>query len=149
MFEPGDIMVIAPLSPSDAGYFGDILATSAQAHRGAGVVVDGGVRDVAVLEEMRFPIWSTAVCARGTVKETLGSANHPIVCAGVSVTPVDVIVANRDGDMAVPRETAAATLAKALSRIASEEEKREALAWVELSLDLRGLRQVPAAKGVR
>lgn len=140
-------MVIAPFSLSDAGYFGDLLATSVQARGGAGVVIDAGIRDVADMEDMQFPIWSTSVCAQGTVKETLGSVNHPIVCAGASVSPGDVIAADRDGVVVVPRLNAADALAQAQARIDAEEEKREALQPGELSLDLYNLREGLAAKG--
>lgn len=146
---PGDVLVVAVTADNTDGMFGDLLATSLKARGGIALVIDAGCRDVRALTDMRFPVWSRAISAKGTVKATLGSVNIPVVCAGANVDPGDVIVADDDGIVVVPRRIAAGVLAAADKRTSNEDEKRRRLGAGELGLDMYGMREGLAKAGLR
>jgi 4-hydroxy-4-methyl-2-oxoglutarate aldolase len=147
--QDGDVLVVAPESPSEYGYFGELLATSLAARGVRGLVIDAGCRDIAELSAMKFPVWSKCVSAQGTVKKRLGSVNVPVICAGAAVKPGDVVIGDDDGVVIVAREAAAAVLAASRSREDKEARSRERYQRGELFLDMQDMRGELERLGLR
>lgn len=147
--QAGDVLVVTPTAPSDAAYVGELIATALRARGVRGAVVDAACRDAAELTAMEFPVWSKWVCARGAVKAELGNVNVPVVCAGQDVEPGDVVVADDDGVVVVPRLRAEEVLRAAEARLAKEEQSRERYRAGELSLDVQNMREELERKGLR
>lgn len=148
LMQPGDVLVVATTSESRDGYFGDILAEYVRKQGGAGVILDTGVRDVRVLRDQGFPVWARAISSQGTVKETIGAVNVPVICGGQRIVPGDVVCGDDDGVVVVPRVEAAAVLAASRARIEKEDRMRAEILKGAKTLDLLGLRDKAESKGL-
>jgi len=146
--QPGDVLVVGCTADNTDGMFGDLLGTSLKARGAKGLIIDAGCRDVKELKDMGFPVWSRAISAKGTVKATLGAVNIPVVCAGVNVEPGDVVVADDDGVVIVPKKLAVEVAAKAQKRFDDEDAKRKKLAAGVLGLDMYNMREPLAKAGL-
>ncbi|MCD1627269.1 MAG: 4-carboxy-4-hydroxy-2-oxoadipate aldolase/oxaloacetate decarboxylase [Paracoccaceae bacterium] len=149
LMQPGDVLVVATTSESRDGFFGDILAEYVRQRGGAGVILDTGIRDVRVLRDEGFPVWARAISAQGTVKETIGAVNVPVICGGQRIVPGDVVCGDDDGVVVVPRASAVQVLAAAQARVEKEDKMRADLLNGGKTLDLLGLREKAAAKGLK